>query len=51
MDASVSVNSLPSGIYQLSHITDDAIVKMDVWIVEISVHDCICTKIEKIAKR
>jgi hypothetical protein len=51
MDASIPANSLPSGIYQLSRKSDDPIAKMDVWIVEITVHACACTDSVKIAKR
>ncbi|TCV71167.1 hypothetical protein EDE11_1641 [Methylomonas methanica] len=51
MDVSIPDNSLPSGIYQLSRKSDDPIAKMDVWIVEITVHTCVCTDFVKIAKR
>ena len=51
MDASIPVNSIPSGIYQLSLVTDDPIAKMDIWTVEITVHTCCCTNSSKIAKR
>lgn len=49
--ASIPVNSLPPGIYQLSRKSDDPIAKMDVWIVEITVHACVCSGSVKIAKR
>ncbi len=42
MDTSIPVNPLPSGIYQLSLITDGKIAKSDVLIVEITVHNCEC---------
>jgi hypothetical protein len=51
MDASTSVIPLPSGIYQLSLVTDGGIAKTDVWTVEITVHSCECKSGADIAKR
>lgn len=51
MDASISANPLPSGIYRLRLITNDKVAKMDVWTVEITVHACECVPLVKIAKR
>lgn len=51
MDASNPVIPLPSGVYQLSLVTDTEIAKMDVWTVEIRVHACECVPRVVIAKR
>jgi len=51
MDASGPVIPLPSGVYHLSLVTDAEIAKMDVWIVEIRVHACVCVPGVVIAKR
>lgn len=51
MDASKPVIPLPSGVYQLSLVTDTEIAKMDVWTVEIRVHACECVPRVVIAKR
>ncbi len=51
MDASIPVVPLPSGIYHLSVIAPSEIAKMDVWIVEITVHACQCMPQVEIAKR
>jgi len=51
MDASIPLNSLPSGIYLLSLVTDDPSAKMDAWTVEITVHACACANPGEIAKR
>lgn len=42
MDVSNPLSPLPSGIYHLSLVTDGGLAKMDVWTVEITVHDCQC---------
>ena len=39
MDASNSQAALSSGVYRLIPVTDLDLAKMDVWIVEITVHD------------
>lgn len=51
MDLSDRLNLLPSGIYNLSLVTDDRIANMDVWTVEITVHSCQYKSKAKIAKR
>lgn len=51
MDSSNPSLPLPSGIYRLSLVTDAEVAKMDVWTVEITVHDCQCVPRVKIAKR
>lgn len=51
MDLSDRLNLLPSGIYNLSLVTDDGIAKMDVWTVEITVRSCQYKSKAKIAKR
>lgn len=51
MDLSDRLSLLPSGIYNLSLVTDDGIAKMDVWTVEITVHSCQYKSKAKIAKR
>ena len=51
MDLSDRLNLLPSGIYNLSLVTDDGIAKMYVWKVEITVHSCKYKSKSKIAKR
>lgn len=50
-DASTPVIPLPSGIYHLRLATEDAIAKMDVWTVEITVHSSECKPDVDIAKR
>ena len=51
MDASSALHPLPSGMYHLRLVTDGGIAKMDVWTVEITVHDCQRPSPAEIAKR
>lgn len=51
MDASTTAKLLPSGIYRLSLVTETKLAKMDVWILEITVHVCDCQPCAGIAKR
>lgn len=50
MDASNPLPLLPSGIYHLRLVTDDGLAKMDVWTVEITVHNCQCASPVKVCK-
>lgn len=51
MDVSNPLPPLRSGIYHLSLITDGGVAKMDVWTVEITVHDCQRASPNPVAKR
>jgi hypothetical protein len=51
MDASSALHPLPSGMYHLRLVTNGGVAKMDVWTVEITVHDCQILSLAEIAKR